>query len=502
MNIRRLSRRRFVSALSMFFLGFTAACTNSARSNSAGNSSEEKVIRIAIGTQDLTINTASGGSVIREEKLLEKYLPKTGKYQNVKYKIEWSSHTSGPPITNKMLANQLDIGMMGDFPLTINMNTFQEKGGGVNSLYIATLAYSATGAGNAIVVPKDSSVRTIADLKGKQVSVPFGSAAHGMLLKALERASLDPEKDVKLVSQSPEVGGTSLLTNQIDAHADFVPFGELFPFRGFARKIFDGAELNVPTFHGVVVRSDFANDYPEIVIAYLKAVLEANKMFREQPEALATKVGEWSGVEKEVVYMFLGPSGLQQLNPAIRPVHLEALTNSVNTLKQLGKLGANVNPENLTKFADDSYLKQAVQELGMNYDEMVNNVEHFSISGEDAETKQPIQDSKQAAQIWVKGEDKLRNFYSVKSMMTALAKLQKDGQDAASVIFVHDHNKGWKLFAENSFFVHKEDVTSAFLTEKDAKEFANQAGLQVVPFKGLQQLYAQDVQPSALATNP
>jgi NitT/TauT family transport system substrate-binding protein len=225
-------------------------------------------------------------------------------------------------------------------------------------------------------------------------------------------------------------------------------------------------------------------------------------MFREQPEALATKVGEWSGVEKEVVYMFLGPSGLQQLNPAISPVHLEALTNSVNTLKQLGKLGANVNPENLTKFADDSYLKQAVQELGMNYDEMVNNVDHFSISGEDAETKQPIQDSKQAAQIWVKGEDKLRNFYSVKSMMTALAKLQKDGQDAASVIFVHDYNKGWKLFAENSFFVHKEDVISAFLTEKDAKEFANQAGLQVVPFKGLQQLYAQDVQPSALATNP
>jgi NitT/TauT family transport system substrate-binding protein len=495
MNVRQLSRRKFVFFLSMFFFGFTAACT----SNSVGSSSEKKVIRIAVGTQDQTINTVTGGSVVREEKLLEKYLPKTGKYQNVEYKIEWSSYTSGPPITNKMLANHIDIGMMGDFPLTINMNTFKEKGAGVNSVYIATLAYSATGAGNAVMVPKDSPVKTISDLKGKQVSVPFGSAAHGMVLKALQGVGLDPEKDVKLVSQAPEVGGTSLRTNQIDGHANFVPFGELFPFRGFARKIFDGAELGVPTFHGVVVRSDFAKAHPEVVVAYLKAVLEANRMFREQPEAIATKVEQWSGVEKEVVYMFLGPSGLQQLNPAIRPVNVEALTNSVNTLKQLGKLEATVKPEDVTKLANDSYLKQAAQELGMNYDEMVSSADRFSISGEDAETKQPIGDPKQAAQIWVKGEDKVRNFASVKTMMAASAKLQRDGKQVVSTVFVHDRNKGWKLFAENSFFVRKGDETSAFLTEKDAQAFAKQAGAQVVSFKGLQQLYAQDAQPLAVA---
>lgn len=499
MNTARLSLKRFVFSFLIFSLGFTAACTSRTTSDSPGSSLEKKVVRIAIGTQDQTINTAMGGSVVREEKLLEKYLPKTDKYQNVEYKIEWSSHTSGPPITNKMLANQLDIGMMGDFPLTINMNTFKQKGGGVNSVYIATLGYSATGAGNAIVVPKNSSARTIADLKGKQVSVPFGSAAHGMLLKAMKESGLDPEKDVKLVSQSPEVGGTSLRTNQIDAHADFVPFGELFPFRGFARKIFDGAELGVPTFHGVVVRSDFAKEYPEVVVAYLKAVLEANKMFREQPEAIATKVEQWSGVEKEVVYMFLGPSGLQQSNPAIRPVNLEALTNSVNTLKQLGKLETTVKPEDVTKLADDSYLKQAVQQLGMNYGEMVANADQFFISGEDAETKQPIRDPKQAAQIWVEGKEKVVNFASVKTMIAALAKLQEDGQSTGSTIFVHDHNKGWKLFAENSFFVRKGDETSAFLTEQDAQAFAKQAGTQVVSFKGLQQLYAQDNHPIAIA---
>jgi len=150
------SRRRFLFSISLFSLSLITACgsnvvtnpTNvSAPASVAAPSADKKVIRIAIATQDQTINTATGGPIIREEKLLEKHLPKTGKYQNVEYKIEWSSHTSGPPINNKMLANQVDIGMMGDFPLTINMNTFRDKGAGVNSIYIATLSYGATGEG-------------------------------------------------------------------------------------------------------------------------------------------------------------------------------------------------------------------------------------------------------------------------------------------------------------------------------------------------------------------
>ncbi|MGG6263811.1 ABC transporter substrate-binding protein [Leptolyngbya sp. AN03gr2] len=496
MNRRRLTRRGFLLSLSLGSFAFVAACSNTQASNLSGNTGAKKVIRIAIGTQDQVINTATGGSVIREEKLLEKYLPKTGKYENVEYKIEWSSYTSGPPITNKMLANQIDIGMMGDFPLTINMTTFQQKGGGVNTLYIGTLGYSASGAGNAVLVPKDSSVKTLADLKGKQVSVPFGSAAHGMLLKALKGAGIEPDKDVKLVSQAPEVGGTSLRTNQIDAHANFVPFGELFPFRGFARKIYDGAELGVPTFHGVVVRSDFAKQYPEVVVAYMKALLEANKLFREQPEAVAAKVEQWSGVEKEVVYMFLGPSGLQRLNPSIRQPNLDALNNSVTTLKQLGRLDANIKTEDVTKFIDDSYLKQAMQEMGMNDEQAATDADKFVITGEDAETKQPIQDAKLAAQLWIKGEDKVRSYASIQNMMTALKKLQADGKQAISAIFVHDRTNGWKLFAENSFFVRGNDGISAFLTEKEAQTFAQQSGAQVVGFRGLQEFYAQEPQPS------
>lgn len=490
MKTQQIYRGGLASYLLIISLAFTSGCSSQTSANNSNNAADKKVIRIALGTQDQTINTATGGSVIREEKLLEKYLPKTGKYANVEYQVEWSSYTSGPPITNKMMANQIDIGMMGDFPSTINMTTFQKKGNSVKTFYIATLAYSPTGAGNAVLVPKDSPTKTLADLKGKEVSVPFGSAAHGMLLKALKSEGLDPEKDVMLVSQSPEVGGSNLKTGQIAAHANFVPFGELFAYRGFARKIFDGAQIGTPTFHGVLVRSDFAKENPEIVVAYLKALLEANKMFREQPEEMATKVEKWSGVEREVVYMFLGPSGLQRLNSTIGQVNFDALKNSVVTLKQLGKLDDSVNPKDVTKWADDSYMRQAMQEMGLNYNE-VAKAHEFVIRGEDAQTKEPITDPKMAAQIWVKEEDKVMNFASITNMMTMLQTLKTDGKKAVGALFVHDQTNGLKLFAENSFYVQSGKNVSAFLTEKEAQAFAEKSGAKVANFQGLQQAIAQ-----------
>lgn len=481
--------------ISMLFVG---GCSNSKVLGNPGTTPGKKVIRIAIGTQDQTINTVTGGAVIREQKLLEKYLPKTGKYQNVEYNIEWSSYTSAPPITNKMLANQIDIGSMADFPATINLTTFQKKGNGVKTILIASLAYSPEGAGNAVVVPSSSPAKNLADLKGKTISVPFGTSAHGMLLRALKSEGIDAKKDVTLVSQSPEVGGTSLKTNQVDAHADFVPYGELFPFRGFARKIFDGASTKTPTFHGVVVRSDYAKEYPEVVVAYLRAILEANQQFGDRPEELSAKLEKWTGVEKEVFYMFLGPSGIQKIDPRIQPAQLTALKNSVITLKQIGKLDASVSPESVANWTDESYLKKALEQSNISERDLANLADNNTIRGKDALTQEPIQEPKLAAQIWVKGDTKVLSFASVKNALTKLQQLKAEGK-TASVVFVHDRVHGWKLFAQNSFYVRDGDRVAAFLLEKDARAFASKAGTQVADFQSLQQLYAENAQSEKLA---
>lgn len=487
------SRRKIASGLLVTSVIFMGACStgevgSNGETTDSGSSSGE-VIRISIGTQDQVINTAVGGAVVRELELLEKHLPTDGKYEGVQYDIEWSSYTSGPPITNRMLSNQIDIGLMGDFPAIINMVTFQQEARDANSIFVGTLAYSPTGAGNAVVVPMDSDATSLTDLKGGTVSVPFGSAAHGMLLNALADVGLDPETDLELISQSPEVGGASLRTRQIDAHADFVPFGELFPFRGFARKIFDGAQTGVPTLHGIVVRSDFAEEHPEIVVAYLKAVLEANQMFQADPEGLSTQIGEWSGIDKEVVYMFLGPSGLQPLDPTIRDTQVDALKNSLITLTNLGRIEDPIEPSEIANWIDESYLRQAMEELNLDYDEVIATAEAYQITGDDALTGEAINDPKQAAQFWAQGEETVRNFASIANMVKALMELQAEGQ-AADVMFVHDHNNGWKLFAENSYFVSNGDQVAAFLLEADAQAYASETGGQMTAFRRLQDLYA------------
>ena len=71
-------------------------------------------IRIAIGHQSMCTDTYTAGIVVKELKLLEKHLPRTGKYADVKYDISWSDYSSGGPITNQMMANKLNIGVMGD----------------------------------------------------------------------------------------------------------------------------------------------------------------------------------------------------------------------------------------------------------------------------------------------------------------------------------------------------------------------------------------------------
>jgi hypothetical protein len=131
-----------------------------------------ETLEIGIGTQNTTTNTVTGGVVLKELGLLEKHLPKTGKYKDIQYKLNWQNATSGPPITNGMMANNIQIGMMGDYPLMVNGATGQATKN--ETQLVAIIAYNAVGGGNGIVVHKESPFYELADLKGKNVSVPFG----------------------------------------------------------------------------------------------------------------------------------------------------------------------------------------------------------------------------------------------------------------------------------------------------------------------------------------
>ena len=439
----------------------------------------EEVV-IGIGTQNTTTNTVTGGIVLKEMKLIEKYLPTTGKYKDIDFKLDWQNFTSGPPVTNGMMAKKLHFGMMGDYPLVVNGATGQGLPGNETQL-IAIIAYNQMGSGNGIVVHKDSPYYELSDLKGKLISVPFGSAAHGMVLQSMQTRGWKDDF-WSLVSQSPEVGTTNLQEKKIDAHGNFVPFADLLPYRGFARKIYDGAETKVPTFHGVVVRKDFASEYPEVVVAYIKALVEANNWVRTNPAEATAKIEQWTAIEKEVAYLYLGPSGIHTLDPTIKPMWLDTIKKAHEVLTKLNR----VKPFDMAAWVNESYVRQAYKELNMDYEKQKQGFANYEISGNDAQCKTTISKPKDAGEVWVDGMA-ISAHSSPLCTLAAINKAQSSGKKV-KVAYVIDKSLGIKVFADKAFYAvntsnPKKITIVPFLLRKDAEKEAATTGGKLATYE-------------------
>jgi NitT/TauT family transport system substrate-binding protein len=414
---------------------------------------------------------------VRELHLLEKYLPHDGKYKDAKYEIEWKNFTSGAPLTNEMVAGKLDFGAMAEFPASLNGVAHLKAG--KKSLFLTPLSGSIKGSGNGIVVPNESPAQSLADLKGKTISVPFASTAHGLLLRAVKAQGWNPETDVQIISQAPEVAGSALQSNKIDAHADFVPFAELFPNRGFARKIFDGSQANSPTFHGALADADYAAKYPEIITAYLRAVIEANALIEAEPEKYSELIQKVTGIEAPVNYLFHGPLGLQTRDLSWKPEYRAAVGTAVETLKLLKRADTDLD---LAAFIDDSFSRKAFAAAGLDYDKQLKNYAPAPLKAKDAVTGKPIADVSRLAQIWLADEPLVRHYSTPESALKALAGFEKAGKGVRAV-YAQDRNSGIKLLANLAWFVKgQKGEFDAFLLKGDAEAFAKARGGVVVDF--------------------
>ena len=445
-----------------------------------------ETIRVAIGTQDTTINCATGGLMIRELHLLEKYLPHEGRYKDVQYDLQWHNFTSGAPLTNEMVADKLDFGAMADFPGSLNGAAFLKAG--KKSVFLSVLSGSTVGSGNGIVVPVDSPVQSLADLKGKEISVPFASTSHGMLLRAVKAQGWDPERDVTILTQAPEVAGTALQAGKIAAHADFVPFADLFPWKGFARKIYDGAQAGAPTFHGTLVNEAYAKQYPEIVVAYLRAAIEAKRLFDAEPEKYSELVAKVTGVDAEVAYLFGGPLGLQTRDFTWKPEYRQALATAIDTLRLLKRHDAALTADT---FIDDRYLRAAFKAEGLDYDAALKDKSHLALKATDAATGQPITDEKRLAQVWVAGEPRVRSYATLETAFAEVRKIEAGGKKVR-VVYAQDRDLGLKLLAGQAWFApDAQGHLNAFLLKDAATRFAQANHAQVLDFAAARSASAQ-----------
>ncbi|MEV4457846.1 ABC transporter substrate-binding protein [Microbispora sp. NPDC049633] len=415
---------------------------------------------VVVGYQSKTINTVTAGTLLRGLGYLEKRLGDG-------YRVEWQDYDTGAPITAKMVAGKIDIGSMGDYPLLINASRTQAVAAARTEL-VSVTGYNLRGGLNSVVVASSSEVRTLADLKGKKVSASSGSAGHGTLVQALERAGLDPATDVEVVNQQPPVGASALQSGNVQGYAQFVAWPGLLVFRDQARLVYDGSALDVPTFHGVVVRQAYAKEHPDVVQAFLQAQIDATRYLHEHPVEAAESVAEATGLPAEVVYLYNGRDGIASFDVTMKPRLLAALDHDQKYLKSIGTDFAGVD---VARFANDSYLKKA---YGASYDaDTASTANAAKIGGTDEACGTAVGDPAKAGEVWLAGEDRLRPAATPACLLRQVAAATSGGKTVRAA-YVPDAATGTHWFADRSVWVRDPSAGE----DERFKPFTTQDGAQ------------------------
>ncbi|MGV9501968.1 ABC transporter substrate-binding protein [Streptomyces sp. NPDC003642] len=439
-------KRTVVATSAAVLLLPLSACGGDAEAGSGST------VTVTVGYQSRTINTVTAGTLLRSLGSFEKQLNALN--DGVRYKVSWQDYATGAPITAQMTAGKIDIGSMGDFPLLINAARGKQLDRPTR--LVSVTGYNLRGGLNTIVTAPGSRLATLKDLKGKKVSTSVGSAADGTLVRALQRAGIDPTGDIEKLNQQPAVGASALTAGSTDALSQFVAWPGLLAFQGKAKAIYDGARLNLPTFHGVTAREEFAQERPAVLEAFLKAQAEATDYLNEHPVDAAEKVAKATGLPAEVVYLYNGAHGIATFDPAIKPQLVSALKQDVAVLKS-AKLTGDVDVD---AFVDDRYVKKAL--------------------GPAAYAKRlATKPAPAASEAWPKGASKTVTFDSPSKLLRYVA----GHRDTLRAAYVPDTSTGTLWFADKAVWVADGGELLPFVTPDTARAYiAGHAGARTVSY--------------------
>ncbi|WP_040792502.1 ABC transporter substrate-binding protein [Nocardia paucivorans] len=407
-------------------------------------------VQVVVGYQSKTINTVTAGTLLRAQGYLEHRLQEITDNGGAKYQVEWQDYDTGAPITAQMVAEKIDIGSMGDYPLLINGSRTRGNERS-RTEFVSVTGYNAKGALNMVVVPPNSSANDLTDLRGKKVSASVGSAGHGTLVQALSRAGIDPNTGVEVLNQQPQVGASALESGQVSALSQFVAWPGLLVFQDKAKLLYDGAELNVPTFHGVVVRADYRQRHPEVVDAFLQAQLDATEFLRSEPLDAARIVAEESGLPQEVVYLYNGPGGTS-FDATLKPNLLAAFADDVRYLKSIGDFA----DLDIDAFVDDTAIRKAFAERGDDYEAVLADTSNRTTGS--------------GNELWLAGETATQPADNPNALLRAVKNARAEGKTIRQA-YVLDAELGTRWFADKAVWLRDGDTFLPFTTAAAAGRY-------------------------------
>ena len=248
----------------------------------AASEAQEKIVRVGFQKYGNLILLKGKGD-------LEKRLAPLG------YKVEWKEFPSGPPLIEAINVGAIDFGHAGEAPPIF------AQAAGVPFLYVAHEPPAPRG--EAILVPKDSPIKTLADLRSKKVALNKGSNVHYLLVKALASAGVK-YSEIEPVFLAPADARAAFERGAVDAWVIWDPYQAAAEIATGARTLADGTGL-APNHQFYLASQKFVEANPEVVDAIIAALVEIDTWARGRESLVAEELSPGIGIPAPVLEVAL-----------------------------------------------------------------------------------------------------------------------------------------------------------------------------------------------------
>jgi sulfonate transport system substrate-binding protein len=265
----RASLDRMARAVALVILSLAVLCGCSRGTSAAGQGNAATVdshtIRIVRSKQLTSL------AVLEKTGSLAARLKQEG------FDVQWLEFAAGPQQLEALNAGSLDIALTAESPVIFALAA------GTPLVYLLTTAPS--GKAVALLVAKDSTAKSMADLKGKKVACQKASIGHYLLIRALEDVGLTAQ-DVEWVFLPPPDASVAFSQNKVDAWFIWEPFVARALAAGVGRVLLDGERLKDSGSFYTVSRA-FAQAHPQVVRAFVEELEKAETWSRDHRHEMA-----------------------------------------------------------------------------------------------------------------------------------------------------------------------------------------------------------------------
>ncbi|MFH7765324.1 sulfonate ABC transporter substrate-binding protein [Acinetobacter sp. BSP-28] len=286
--------------------------------SSAAWAVDPSVKQLRVGYQKASVNLV----IAQQQKLLEKEFPNA--------KISWNEFPGGPQILEALAVGSIDIGATGDTP-----PVYAQAG----NKPLHYFAYeTAKPLASAILVPGNSKITQLSQLKGKRVGVHRGSSSHYLLVQAVRKAGLQ-WTDIQPIWLSPADARAAFQKGAIDAWAIWDPYYAAAQVEDKAKVLSSGKGLS-PNYTFYLASNDLVKNHPQALKGIIKQVNVADKWVQSHKAATANLFAKSTGLKLVVSQTFIqrrpNPSGAALLNKKVIADQQE-LANRFSELKIIPK---------------------------------------------------------------------------------------------------------------------------------------------------------------------